>query len=71
MAKSAEPKTIKNTVLENELSNTNSRPSTPDTLPEDQYELHKDAPDHFILRQTSEPGFEQEHKANTTHLHIH
>ena len=59
------PKPIKITVFDhntnkNDSNTTDIQTTTPDNLTEDIYDLLKDAPDNYILRQTFEPEIEQE-----------
>ena len=54
------PKPIKTALLGNVSMTTKSQPPTPDTHPEDLYEIYKDAPINYILRQAFEPEIEQE-----------
>ena len=54
------PKPIKTTLLYNDPTSTKPQPPTPDTNSEDLYELYKDTPDIYHLRQTFEPETEQE-----------
>ena len=62
MIASAEPETHKNYNNTKRLNDYKPRPLTPDTQFEDLYELYKDAPDIYILREIFETKIEQETK---------
>ena len=46
--------------MQNDSATTKPQPPTPDTTPEDLYEIYQDAPDYYILRQVFEPEIELE-----------
>ena len=67
------PKPIKIKLLENDSTTRKPQPQTPDTHSEDLYEIYKDAPEIYKLRQKLEHKRTEKHKMNTqiNNLHQH
>ena len=58
------PKPIITTLPQNDSTITKSRPQSPD-ISDDLYELYKNAPDNYLLRQSFEPEIEKEPQKST------
>ena len=59
------PKPIKTTSQENDSTTTQPQPQTPD-ISEDLYELYKNAPDNYLLRQSFKWAIEKESQNKNT-----